>query len=155
MIEAIRFHVRFDFIHCKNTFTFCANRNEPTQTIIQWFDNVDFDARIQLNIFSTQNELVDIVTKIAERYRMTTRSTLLKPIFPKQNNTNEHLINGSTTHSIKNDSHCERCKNEMQPRKKPPLQWSITSLKSHQIIKCDEITLKVNITLTNRGVSYT
>lgn len=94
-----------------------------------------FDVKIQLQIFSTQNVLVDIVTKIAERYRITTRSTLLKPILPTQNNTNEHLINGSTLHSIKNDSYCERCENEMQPRKKPPMQ----------IIKCDEITLKVNI----------
>lgn len=38
----------------------------------------------------------------------------------------------------------ESCETENQQKKKTPLQWSITSLESHQVINCDEITIKVN-----------
>lgn len=65
-------------------------------------------------------------------------------------NNNEHTINEQSLRpqSIKNHihRHCERHENELQCRKKrPSMQWSISSVESQQIINCDECTVKVNI----------
>lgn len=94
----------------------------------------------------TQNDFVDILAKIIKRYLITSnamQSTLPKQSIPTYKNNhkcNEHTVKQLPSQSITN--HCI----ETQPRKnKPPLQWSITSLESQQIVNCDDYTVKVNI----------
>lgn len=97
-----------------------------------------------------QNDLVDIVAKMVKRYRIATKimqSTIPKQSIPTHpNDNNEHTINEQSLRpqSITNPNHCLHYENDKMPRKKPSLQWSITSFESQQIINCD-ITVKVNI----------
>lgn len=58
----------------------------------------------------------------------------------KNNSNNEHTVNQLPSQSNINHNEIEK-----RPRKKPTFQWSITSLKSQQIVNCDDFTVKVNI----------
>lgn len=59
----------------------------------------------------------------------------------KNNSNNEHTVN-----QLPSQLHTNHCNEiEKRPRKKTTFQWSITSLKSQQIVNCDDFTVKVNI----------
>lgn len=66
-------------------------------------------------------------------------SKISKQSNPTDKSNNENAINAMASQSIKYHSH----KNQVRPRKNQTLQWSITSLESHQIVNCDAFTLKV------------
>lgn len=93
---------------------------------------------------------------MVKQYRIKTKqmqSTIPKQTIPTHhhhydNNNNEHTINEQSLRpqSIKIQNNCTHNENDKAPRKKPSLQWSITSYESQQIIDCDEVfTVKVNI----------
>lgn len=92
----------------------------------------------------TQNALVDFLVKVIKHYLITTKakkSTLPKQTIHFNNNSNEYPNTNLPSKSIKSIGH----ENEMRPRKKPAMQWSITSLQSQQIVNCGAFTAKVNI----------
>lgn len=89
----------------------------------------------------TQSNSVEMLAKSIKRYLISTKAmqpTLPNQSVPTHENDNNHTVSQLPSQSITNPSIVTR------PRKKPSLQWSITSLKSQQIVNCDDFTVKVN-----------
>ena len=84
----------------------------------------------------TQNNSVEMLAEIIKCYLNSTKATL-QSVSTHENNSN-NIVKQLPSQSITNPRIVTR------PRKKPSLQWSITSLKSHQVVNCDDFTVKVN-----------
>lgn len=108
-----------------------------------------------------QNDLVDMTAKVIKHYLSTTKA--MQSALPKQSiQTQKNRNNGHMVNRLKSQSFTKHCvdETEIQPSKRPSLQWSITSTESQQVLNCDEHTVKVIIFLidlilqTNRSANY-